>query len=549
MRANFLALSGAFFFAPLYATAQVPLDRADPTINQRSLPQADVPQASTRVPPPVAETANAPVAVSGVVAPDAIMIEGAPDISPAAFSDVIVTYAGRPLSRAELSQLASDAAKVAHDHGFPFATATISSQPLANGVLTVTLDEGRIDAVRVVGGSNAAADRILTAALATRKPTRQADLERAILLVGDLPGVSVTRSQFTRQNGFGVLLVTIAQQKLSAYFQLDNRGSEEIGPIRSTLLASVHGVATAGDEIGLLVAQTPLQPREFIFVRGRYSAPLDNAGSVLSLSGSYGRSRPGASLRPLDVVGESVDAAVSYSRALQRSRAQTYTLNLELRTLRTRQNLSGRLLRDDRLTTATASIDAANRVAGGRLRSQVQLTAGLPLSGVSHEGDAMLSRMDGDARYLTASYAVEWTGRIRRNFSLALASAGQLASRPLLATAEIGAGGPGFGRAYDYAERSGDQGVLGLVELRLDGRKLVPGLIDSFQIFSSLDGGYVSNLRHGAGGGSLLSSSAGIRLVRGKLNGQVELSLPLNADRFDTGNRHPRVALRLARLF
>lgn len=161
----------------------------------------------------------------------------------------------------------------------------------------------------------------------------------------------------------------------------------------------------------------------------------------------------------------------------------------------------------------------------------------------------MLSRVDGDARYLTASYAVEWTGGILDNVSLALASTGQVASRPLLATAEIGAGGPGFGRAYDYAERSGDQGVLGLVELRLDGRKLVPGILDSLQIFSSIDGGYVSNLDHGAGGGSLVSSSIGARLARGKLNGQVEVSLPLNADRFDTRNRNPRIALRMARSF
>ncbi|MFZ2982896.1 MAG: ShlB/FhaC/HecB family hemolysin secretion/activation protein [Sphingobium sp.] len=477
------------------------------------------------------------------------MILGAPDISPAAFSDVIVSYVGRHLTRAELSQLASDVSKVAHRRGYPFAMATIASQPMDNGVLEVTLDEGRIDAVRVVGASNPAADRILSATLANGKPTRKEDLERAILLVGDLPGVTVTGSQFIQQDGFNILLVTIEQSKASAYLQVDNRGSPEIGPIRSTLLASLHGVATSGDEIGLLVAQTPIDPREFVFVRGRYSALVDSKGSVLALSGSYGRSRPGASLRSLNVVGKSVDAALSYSRALRRSLAQNYSLNIELRTLRTQQNLSGRRLRDDRLASIAASLEAVNRLGSGRLRSQLLLTGGLPLPGVSHEGDPMLSRVDGDARYLTASYAVEWTGGILDNVSLALASTGQVASRPLLATAEIGAGGPGFGRAYDYAERSGDQGVLGLVELRLDGRKLVPGILDSLQIFSSIDGGYVSNLDHGAGGGSLVSSSIGARLARGKLNGQVEVSLPLNADRFDTRNRNPRIALRMARSF
>ncbi len=130
-----------------------------------------------------------------------------------------------------------------------------------------------------------------------------------------------------------------------------------------------------------------------------------------------------------------------------------------------------------------------------------------------------------------------------------LSSAGQLASRPLLATAEIGAGGPSFGRAYDYADRTGDQGVLGLIELRYDAGSIIPGIVDRFQLYSSIDGGYVSNLRDGAGGGSLLSSSLGARLGKGRIDGMVEISLPMNADRFDTRNRDPRLSIRLARVF
>ncbi|AUW57075.1 ShlB/FhaC/HecB family hemolysin secretion/activation protein [Sphingobium sp. SCG-1] len=550
LKTNLSVAGCALLVMPVLAAAQVPLDRADPAINQRALPATDTDAARSQAAPPASSAiAEVPVALSGTVTPVGIVISGAPDIPPFVFSENIVSYSGRPLEHADLARLASDVAKVAHERGFPFATAVIPPQSMANGVLSVTLDEGKVDAVRVIGASNAAADRILMAALATGKPTRQADLERAILLVGDLPGVTVTQSQFLRHDGFGVLLVTIAQEKQSAYLQIDNRGSKEIGPIRSTLLANVNNVATAGDEVGLLVAQTPLQPREFVFVRARYSLPIDHAGSVLGISGSFGRSNPGASLRDLDVIGKSVDAAISYSRSLRRSRAQSYALNFELRTLRTKQTLFGRQLRDDRLTTLSGSLDGVTAMAGGKLRSQVLIVGGLPLSGVSHEGDKMLSRVDGDARFVTASYSVEWTGKLWRKLSLAAASTGQVASRPLLATMEIGAGGPAYGRAYDYAERTGDQGILGLVELRFDGGKLVPGVIDNFQIFSSVDGGYVDNRREGAGGGSLLSTSGGVRVMTGKLSGALEVSLPLNADRFNTRDRDPRVALRLARLF
>ena len=48
---------------------------------------------------------------------------------------------------------------------------------------------------------------------------------------------------------------------------------------------------------------------------------------------------------------------------------------------------------------------------------------------------------------------------------------------------------------------------------------------------------------------SLLSVGGGARLGTGRLDSMVEIALPLNADRFDTGNRNPRISLRIARLF
>lgn len=530
--------------------AQVVLDRADPTINGRTVPSE--PASSPGAPPPPTTTPQASSIATGpikVITPLAIIIVGAPDIEQAAFADVIVNHVGHALSRRALSDLASAVSAIAHKRGFPFATATVSPQMVADGVLQVTLDEGKVDAVRVVGAINPAADQILTGALATGRPTRQADLERAILLVGDLPGVTVKQSQFLMQDGFGILLVTIGQKRVSAYAQVDNRGSKEVGPLRSTALVNFYNLMQPGDELGLIVAQTPLQPSEFIFLRGRYGIPIDAAGSRVSLSASYGKSHPGASLKALNVVGESVDAAVAYTRALRRSRAHTRNLNLELRTMRIEQHLAGTALRNDRLTTLTAGLEGFDKLAGGILRSEVALVAGLPLPGVSHEGDTMLSRMDGDARFVAAGYTVSWTRPLFPKVSVMISSAGQLASRPLLATAEIGGGGPGFGRAYDYAERTGDQGVLGLFEFRYDAGGLLHGAIDRVQLYSSIDGGYVGNLRGGAGGGSLLSSSLGARVGKGRIDGMVEISFPMNADRFDTRNRDPRIAFRLARIF
>lgn len=479
----------------------------------------------------------------------AIEIGGRTTLSAAIFASTYASYLNRALSRDELVQLAGKIAATARAQGYPLATASIEAGRLKNGVVKVALDDGRVDAVRVIGAQSPVADAILTHALVTGQAVRRSDLERAIGLVSDLPGVAVTESRLLQEHGFNILLITIRFDRLSAYAQMDNRGSAEVGPVRSTIIANVRGLAQSGDELALIAAQTPFQPSEFFFVRGRYSAPIGNDGGVLSASSSYGRSHPGASLKPLDVIGHSVDAAVSYSNPVLRSRKRSLWSTLEFRAIKTDQNLAGSRLRDDRLATLTGSLNGTSVVPFGTLRGEVAIVAGLPIDGVSHEGDAQTSRADGDARFVTATYAVDWTARLVKNVSLVLASAGQVASRPLLATMEIGAGGPAFGRGYDYAERTGDNGVLGSAEVRADAGRIVPGWIDRLQLYSFIDGGYVDNLRGGFGGGSLLSAGGGARLGTGRLDGMVEVGLPVNADRFDTGDRRPRISMRIARSF
>lgn len=531
------------------AAAQVRLDRADPTIAEQALPARapgradDALQGVQIAPPAVGPSAGLPTRVAA-----AIVIDGNTKVPASAFASTLVPYIGRALDASDLSRLAGAVAGVARGAGYPFASASVPPQSMKDGVLRVSLDEGKIAAVRVIGIVSPLADRILTQALVTDDPVRRGALEQAILLVSDIPGVSVKGTSYVRQNGFGILLVTASEDKASAYIQVDNRGSAEVGPIRATMLANLRGIAQSGDELRFTAAATPIEPSEFAFLRGVYAAPLDARGSVATVSGSVGRANPGASLKPLDVVGNSFDAAVGYARPLIRSRRRSAWAAVELRALESRQALSGTMLRNDRLVTLTGTISGTGSVGPGVMRGEISMVGGLPVEGVSHEGDRLTSRPDGDARFVTWGYTVDWSADLIGPLQMTVASSGQLASRPLLATAEIGAGGPAFGRAYDYAERTGDQGILGSLELRVDlGR--IPGGLDRLQLYGFFDGGYVDNLRNGAGGGTLLSSGSGARMGYGVLDGMIEIAFPLNADRFDTNSKRPRVSFRVARTF
>ena len=267
------------------------------------------------------------------------------------------------------------------------------------------------------------------------------------------------------------------------------------------------------------------------------------------MSASYGRANPGASLKPLQVIGKSIDAALSYSTPWVRRSSHSLWASVELRGLRSKQTILARPLRSERLATLTVALNGDAKIGPGTLRGGIAAVAGLPLPGVTREGDLRASRIDGDSRYLVLGYDLDWTTQLTKRVSIVLASQAQVASRPLLATAEIGAGGPAFGRAYDYAERTGDNGILGSAEIRYDLSHVIPRVFSRVQLYGAIDGGYVGNLRAGAGGGTLLSTGAGIRLGRGTLDGMLELAFPMNKDRFDTANRHPRFTFRISQVF
>ena len=129
-----------------------------------------------------------------------------------------------------------------------------------------------------------------------------------------------------------------------------------------------------------------------------------------------------------------------------------------------------------------------------------------------------------------------------------VAANGQLASRPLLSAQEIGVGGSGFGRGYDFSERFGDNGFVGLVEIRESFDNLLPG-VDWVQVYQFADGGYAENMADGFGSGARWSAGAGLRATMGKTTIAVELAFPLNAARGNSERKTPRVNLSVEQNF
>jgi hemolysin activation/secretion protein len=514
------------------ASQEIPTDQADPAVIREQLrPEENSPASDAAgVAAPNGRPAQSPVPP---FTPGAILVEGATVLQPADFAPAIEPWLGRPLGPEQLRALIRDIAEVARRSGYALATAWVPRQNLVTGVLTVRIDEGRIDAVEVSGTGRAVVEPRLEG-LATGRPIPTADLERRLLVAGDLPGVSLGRARIVRRAGRNILAVVATIDRVRGRAGLDNSGSGPIGPVRARLSVDFNSVAVGGDRLSLGGVVTPVQPREFQFAEASYTVPVGRNGTELSVAAYAAHSDPGGSLRGLDIAGESAQAEARISHPLLRSRAASLWGSVGFSVRESRLDRMNLRVRDDRIAVASATLFGNARLGGGRLRARLSYVQGLGILNMTARGDPLASRNDAGGPFSKLEFSTEYERRLGGGFGLQLRGAGQWASRPLLASEEIGLGGRQFLRGFDYWEVAGDKGGLISGEVRYDLRRGLPAVLARLQLYVYADAGRVTNLGNGTGGGTLASAGGGLRAwLRDGFEAGVEIGVPLTDGAYD----------------
>ena len=541
------ALAFGVMTAPAHAF-QTAVDQADPSVVEQDLREDARPQPSTRSRTTIAAPQAGANAISGEIVVGAVRVDGATALPPSAFAPVAAEYAGRSLSSEDLTALATDVANVARSAGFGLATAWVPEQNITNGVLRVILDEGRIDEVEVRGDGADLVRRHL-APLATGRPVRTAELERQLLLADDVTGIQLGKAKLVRRGGRNVLSVPVGRDRVQVWASVDNWGSKTVGPVRARLTADVSGLLADDDRVTISGMVTPLQPEEFRMARLAYSKMLGSSGAELTIGGYVAHSEPGGALAGRDIKARSAEIEASFRYPFLRSRAASLWGSLELRIRDSEQTQADVLVRDDRLSTVSASAFAVTRHENSRTRARVSLVQGLDLFGATQDGDPLASRIDGSARFSKIELWGEFEQRFGHGLSLLAQIEAQVSNRPLLSSEEMGLGGRYFGRAWDYREFSGDKGIAGSLELRFDTNRL-PGPATGAQLYAYVDGGSVDNDEDGYGGGSLASAGGGVRIWLWKtLEADFGIGFPLT-DGFDPlADRDPRISFSIGTRF
>lgn len=476
---------------------------------------------------------------AGAIRIGSVLIETSSAIDHAMFDSVIEPYLGIDATNGELAKLAQQIADIARAKGMLLASSYVPEQQVEMGIVRIIFDAGSIDEVRIDGSSNQALRELLEPLVGG--PVMQAELERRLMLANNIPQISVRKTELLNENGRRVLLVKVEQsKKVSGQLVVDNFGSKNVGPLRAKLSVEAVALLDDSDSMNVTFRTNPADPGELVAASVVYTVGLNNNGTRAEIATAWSKSNIAPSFGLGERKVSSQYASLAVNHPLRRSRTANLWVDGQVEYLKIEQESFGAILQSDTVVTLSVGLSSSLKVGNGWLRTGTQLRQGLGVFGANGQDDPLSSRFDADGRFTSARAWVSWSGKPVGDVTLRMAVSGQLASEPLLSSEEMGLGGAYVGRAFEFYERSGDQGILALAELGYEFSRPI-SWIKRLQPYAFVDGGYVSNLRSGFGGGTLISAGGGLRADIGKLGLQLEGAYPIHSSSTVTVSSEPEI--------
>src|SRR5690606_375591 len=262
-------------------------------------------------------------------------------------------------------------------------------------ILTVRVDEGRIDEIRIEGVDHPAV-RDTLGPLVSGAPARLAEVERRLLIAEDIDGVRIRNTRYIREDARGILLVEVEKDPASAWVTISNQGTRPVVPVQLRIDADLNSLLASDDSLSLSYTATPTQPRELHYGYARYAKRISPAGTEVGVTGSISQARPGAYLRGLRLRSRSWYVGANMLQPLLRRRSTSLWVEGELGLRGLLQWQDDALVRRDRLALARGALYGYTKLAGGWLRAGATVSQGLGILGATAPGDPLASRADAD---------------------------------------------------------------------------------------------------------------------------------------------------------
>lgn len=534
--------------AAVPALAQVTPTPTPPPAAPPLLPsQSDISRARIGLPAPEAPTVDlsiqAPERSAVPKAVDTIdfdlksvVVEGATAFSRQEVDGFFASLVGRTVQLEAVRVAAAALEEHYRERGYFLTRVFVPPQRVTGGALTIRVVEGYIDKIQVEGLDATARAQVegILRPLAGKKPIDLASVERRLLILNDLPGL--TAASVLRQGstlGASDLRVTLAAQRSVVQASISNTNSRLLGPwvyaLNGNLVrplglpgALALGVSASGPGFGATQSGS-----------WRYSLGLGHGGLVGSIGQIVARAHPGASLTPLDVHNDVLSTSLRLRYPLIRSRRQSLFLEGGLSINQSSTEILQQQLVDDHDTVVDVALTyQQSGWLKGSTSASIDLYHGLPILGAIGRDAPRPSVLDFNPSFARLTYSLQRVQVIASRVSALAAVQGQYSGSKLLSGELVAFGGPSIGRGYDPSTITGDRGIGGVAELRYDLPVGKPWLANA-QFYGFIDHAHTTTLASAFAdrtSASLSSAGGGVRL--GMRYVSVDLSLAKAFRRF-----------------
>ena len=418
----------------------------------------------------------------------AFAIEGASVVPAATLQAIVAPYTGRALTFNEMTQAAAAVSAYYRAQGYFLASAYLPAQDLSRGVVTLRILEGRVSDLRVVPDASvrlkpASQRRYLDALVKTGQPVSEDQLERALLLTQDLPGMKANAS-LGPGAALGDTAVDVALSEgplLSGNIGLDNSSNRYTGRTRLTSAVNLNDLGGYGGVASLQAATTGAH---FNYGRLGYVAPVGDLGTRIGLAYSRLRYELGADFASLNASGTADVSQATVVHPLVRSRNLSVQLRAGYERKRYENVANGVQTADKTVSSIPLGYDVSARddfFGGGTTSVSIEATSGdvdLSRNAGAMAADVAGARTEG--RFGRANYQLVRYQRLTDATALLFKLSGQIASKNLEAGEKLSLGGADRVRAYPSGEASGDEGQV----LSIEGRYGLPSIKTELSLFA-----------------------------------------------------------------
>ena len=440
----------------------------DAVVVKPAVPQTNttLPQTGVLAPPASKSTDPTPIPIKSIT------ITGATLFSADVLHALVANVATGTHTLGELQEAANRITAHYRKAGYFLARAYLPAQKMEGGQVTIAVLEGKLEQVKLENTSRVS-DALVNARLAhfvSGTVLRKEPLDRALLLLGELPGVGGVDSRLApgTQVGETVLIAKLNAAPLaSGRVEADNYGGLYTGRNRLGASVDVNSPFGWGERFS---ARFMGSDSDLLYGRLAAQVPVNSRGLVMGAAVGRTTYALGDTFAGLDAVGRSTSRELFARYPLLRSvDANVYAqAAYEQRKLRDEVR-STATTTDKHAHMGTLSLQADARDGwggGGSTQGSVALSQGR--LGIDSPDAAALDAAGAQTvgRYTKWAWAVQRQQALGVGWSLGAQVRGQRAGQNLDSSEKLSLGGANGVRAYASGEATGDKGWLASLELR-----------------------------------------------------------------------------------